>query len=169
MYMIGRTLHLHSAPTNLKGQLYVAFIRSKLAYCCQLWRPYAIKYIVMLEKVQQRATKFVLNDYNSDYRHRLHKLDLLPLMYWYEIQDLLFLIKCLQNPPDNFNIYDCISFVSSNTRRNQFMLQCNHTRTSRARHFYFNRVVKLWNSIQLQSTILFYQTPPNKHLSSQLR
>ena len=39
----------------------------------------------------------------SGYRERP---ELLPLMYWMEIQDLMFLIKNLQSPSDNFNILD---------------------------------------------------------------
>ena len=35
-----------------------------------------------IEQVQRRVTKFILNDYLSDYRSRLTKLELLPLMYW---------------------------------------------------------------------------------------
>ena len=41
--------------------------------------------ILLLEKVQRRATKVILNDYTSDYKSRLIKLQLLPLMYAYEL------------------------------------------------------------------------------------
>jgi len=34
-----------------------------------------------------------LADYSSSYKERLIKLDLLPLMYWLELQDVLFLIN----------------------------------------------------------------------------
>ena len=37
-------------------------------------------------------------------------------MYWVELQDLLFLIKCLKEPPNNFNLLKNISFVNSDTR-----------------------------------------------------
>ena len=71
------------------------------------------------------------------------ELDLLPLMHWYELQDLLFLIKCLQNQPDNINIYDHVKFVNSGTRRSNHTLQYNYTRITAARHFFFNHVVRL--------------------------
>ena len=35
---------------------------------------------VILEKIQRQATKFILSDYVSDYKTRLLKLDLVPLM-----------------------------------------------------------------------------------------
>ena len=95
LFMVRRTLRLTSAPVSIKKQIYLTLVRSKLTYCCQLWRPYLIKDITMLENVQRRATKFITSDNESDYKSRLLKLDLLPLMHWYELQDLLFLIKCL--------------------------------------------------------------------------
>jgi len=38
---------------------------------------------------QRRATKFILNDYNSSYFDRLKKLNLLPLMYIFELNEVL--------------------------------------------------------------------------------
>ena len=56
-----------------------------------------IKDTLTLEKVQRQATKFILNDYESDYKTRLLKLDLLPLMYILDFYDILF-IKDFQQP-----------------------------------------------------------------------
>ena len=41
--------------------------------------------ILLLEHVQRRATKYILNDYTSSYKSRLTKLNLLPLMCIYEL------------------------------------------------------------------------------------
>ena len=70
-------------------------------------------------------------------------------MYWHDLQDLLFLIKCMKNPPDNISlVLEFISFTSTNTRSGHHRkLQHHYRRTSPARHFYFNRVVKLWNTL----------------------
>ena len=46
-------------------------IRSQLTYCSQVWRPHLLKHIMSLERVQCRATKFILNDFSSDYKSRL--------------------------------------------------------------------------------------------------
>ena len=72
--------------------LYISLVRSKLLYCSSLWRPHLLEDIELLKKVQRRATKFILNDYTSDYKTRL---GMLPLMYIYEIADILFFIKSL--------------------------------------------------------------------------
>ena len=108
------------------------------------------KDILSIERVQRKATKFILNDYTSEYGTRLLSLHLLPLMHWFELQDIMFLVKCLQNPSDNMNINTYITFVSSITRAgsNGSKLRYNHNlRTSAGRHFYFIRVVRLWNSL----------------------
>ena len=145
---IKRLFQASPASIYLKKSLYISLVRSKLTYCSQLWRPHFIKDIAILENVQRRATKFILNNYTSDYKERLTALQLLPLMYWYELQDLLFFIKCLKDPPDNFNVSDYVSFVTTSTRGGRSnKLIYNHTRTTRARHFYFNRIVRLWNAM----------------------
>ena len=37
-------------------------MQSQFTYCYQLWRPYHIKEITIPERVQRRATKYILND-----------------------------------------------------------------------------------------------------------
>ena len=125
--------------------LYLSLVCSHLTYCCQLWRPRFLKDIANLESIQRRATKYILSDSTANYKDRLIALNLLPLMFWFDLQDIMFLLKCLKDPEDNFNIYRHITFVSSGTcatAHNQ--LRSNYNRTSTTRHFYFNRLVKLW-------------------------
>ena len=40
----------------------------------------------------RHATKVILNDYTFDYKSHLIKLQLLPLMYMYNLSDILFFI-----------------------------------------------------------------------------
>ena len=91
-------------PVNLKTQLYISLVRSHLCYCSQIWRPNLIKDITNLECIQRKATKFILNDYASDYKSRLEALQMLPLTLWFELQDIMFLVKCLQDQTDTLNI-----------------------------------------------------------------
>ena len=49
-------------------------------YCSPIWRPNLIYDITALERVQIRATKYVLNDFSSDYKFRLISLQILPSM-----------------------------------------------------------------------------------------
>ena len=135
---------------NAKKQLYIALVRSQFQYCSTLWRPQLIKDITMIERIQRRATKYILNDYNSSYKSRLQQLNLLPLMYNFELQDLLFLIKSLKSPTDNFNIHDYITFARGSTRSGLHQ-KLNHSRSQTAiqHHFYFNRIVRLYNSFPI--------------------
>ena len=70
---------------------------------------------------------------------KLTSLKLLLLMYWYKLQDMLFIIKCIKTPSDNFDIQKCISLVTCSTRsalhhKLKQKLYC----TSHYRHFFFN-------------------------------
>ena len=76
-----------------KKVLYVSLIRSKLLYCSPIWRPHLLTDIKALEDVQRRATKYILNNYDSNYRLRLLDLKLLPLMMVLEINDILLLLS----------------------------------------------------------------------------
>ena len=154
-----RTLHLHNAPMQIKKQLYLSIIRSRLTYCSQLWHPHQFKYINMLKNVQRRCTKFITNDYTSDYKSLLQRINLLPLMYWYDLLYLLFFVKCLKISPGNFNISDYVQFISSSTRNSSKQkLQFKYTRTSTTHHFYFNRIVRLWNAIPSTNTELSFDS-----------
>jgi len=82
----------------VKKILCLTLVWSRLTYCSQLWRPHLLKDICILERVQRRATKYILNDYSSSYKSRLVKLDLLPLMYQYELSDLLFSLNLTKIP-----------------------------------------------------------------------
>ena len=131
-----------------KKQLYISLVRSQLLYCSQVWRPCLIQDILLLERVQRRATKYILNDYTSSYRTRLLKLSMLPLMYIFELNDLLFFIKSMKNPSPHFDITKWIH-LNTNVTRSSTHLKLVHNRTkyNSSHHFYFNRLPRLWNSL----------------------
>ena len=146
--LIRRTFN-KTISTPAKFKLYTSLVRSQVLYCSPVWRPYLLKDIQRLEQLQRRATKYILNDYISDYKTRLTRLQLLPIMYILEIADILFLIKNLKNPTDSFNINNYISFSTSSTRSCGMKLRHNVSFTNKNRHFYFNRISRLWNSIPI--------------------
>ena len=79
-YFIRRSISSLST-TDLRRQLYLTLVRSNMVYCSQLWRPFLIKDVLCLEKVQRRASKFILYDYSTNYKQHLIKLGILPLSY----------------------------------------------------------------------------------------
>ena len=51
-------------------------------YCCSiLLCPNLIQGFTKIERLQRRATKYVLNDFSTDYKSRLTQLKLISLMY----------------------------------------------------------------------------------------
>ena len=114
----------------------------------QIWRPNLIKDILKLEKIQRRATKYILNDFTSNYKQRLQTLHMLPLMYILEINDIMFCVKSLKFPQVHFKILDFVSFAPSGSRsgsRNKMQhIRSNNYKSS---NFYFNRLPRLWNAL----------------------
>ena len=140
-----------SATTSIsaKKSLYLSLVRSQLVYCSQVWHPHLVKDIKLLEDVQRRASKFILNDYASDYKTRLLQLSLLPLsMIIYELNDLCFFVKSIKQPSSSFNILNYVSFSCNNTRSGSFLkLVQPLVLNNRHKHFFFIRIVRLWNSL----------------------
>ena len=68
-------------------------------------------------------------------------------MYFYEVRDILFFVKCLQDPEYNLNIHLFVSFSKSSRflRTNKLSHKLCHT--TAYCHFYFNRLVSLWNTL----------------------
>ena len=100
-------------------------------HCSVIWRPCLIKLIQLIERVQRCATKYILNDYISDYKSRLIKLQILPLAYILELNDIMFFICNLKHPHEGFNINNYISFASGDTRASaNHKLQHNRSSTN---------------------------------------
>ena len=143
-----RRIFKSSHPVTVKCKLYLSLVRPILTYCSLIWRPYLIADINTLEQIQRRATKYILNDFTSNYKNRLLKLSILPLMYQYEIADILFLIKSLKCPTNSFNINNHITFFTGSSRL-AIAHKIRHTFSSNNsnRHSYFNRIPRLWNAL----------------------
>ena len=58
-----------------------------------VWRPQFIKDIKVIDRVQRRATKFILDDYRSDYKSHMTSLNMLSLMMQFELNDICELSK----------------------------------------------------------------------------
>jgi len=47
---------------SAKRTLYLSLVKSQVTYYSIVWRPNLIKDITLIERIQRRATKFILND-----------------------------------------------------------------------------------------------------------
>ena len=70
-----------STQVSAKKELYLSLVRSQLAYCSPIWRPNQIQHILLLEKVQRRATKFILSNSSLNYKARLVYIIASPATY----------------------------------------------------------------------------------------
>ena len=82
--------------TEVRRTLYLALVRPLLGYATQIWAPQSIELIVKFERIQRRATKFILKlpySSNISYKSRLQTLNLIPICYWHELLDLTFFFQ----------------------------------------------------------------------------
>ena len=96
---------------SAKRLIYISLVRSQLLYCSPVWHPFLLSDIRCIENVQKRATRFIINDSTLGYKERLMNLNLLPLMMYFEIADIIFMVKCIKPPTPYFNISDYVTFA----------------------------------------------------------
>ena len=88
----------------IRRTLYLSLVRSHLGYATQVWVPQTVELVKRVERVQRRATKYILNVpfiCDTEYRDRLLATSLLSLSYWHEFLDVVFFYKANH---DIFNI-----------------------------------------------------------------
>jgi len=144
-----RRVFIDSHCVHTRKCLYLSLVRAKLLYCSPLWRPYLLKDIDSLERVQRRATKFILSDYTSNYKTRLMQLGMLPLMQIYEIADIMFFINSINNITLRFNILNYVDFSTGTTRSAGCKLYHKTASTNSVMNSYFYRLPKLWNCLPI--------------------
>jgi hypothetical protein len=84
--------------TRTRRTLYLSVVRAVLAYASRVWSSQSIGLIKRTERIQRRASKFILNlpyTCSESYRERLITLELMPLSYWHEYMDLDFFYKAI--------------------------------------------------------------------------
>ena len=78
--------------------------------------PYLIKNVNSLNKYNIEQQNFILNDFHSNYYYCLIKLEILPIMYMFELYDVMFFAKSLKYPSSSFRVTDYLSFIHCNIR-----------------------------------------------------
>ena len=126
-----RTLGLARIPTTKEWENYYSLVRPILEFSSNLWSPYTIKRKRLVENVQRRATKFIL-DYPQDltYADRLAKIKILPLEFRRDISDLCLLFKSRTGAiTTDVNKYICTfepGYQSRNYDKNNYNLIIKH-------------------------------------------
>ena len=89
-----RTIH----NTTTRRTIYLALVRSHLGYATQVWTPQSVELLTKGERIERRATKFILNlpfTCSVDYTSILQALQLLPICYWHEYLDMVYFFKVI--------------------------------------------------------------------------
>ena len=145
--------------TTVRRTLYLSLVRAQLCYGSQIWAPQTITAIQQAERLQRRATKFVLDlpfRCNTTYEERLLQLDLFPLSYWHEYLDMIFLFKLihgiitidnnlLPSPTNNSRV----TRSSSPTHLSFITTRCKTTTYQKS---YLSRSTRLWNTLPNELT-----------------
>ena len=83
--------------------LFKALVMSRLDYGCQLWSPYLIKHINMVEKVQRSFTRFISGMAGLSYTERLAVLKLYSLQRRRERYIVIYVWKILEGLVPNLS------------------------------------------------------------------
>ena len=126
--------------------LYIMLVRSHLEYASEVWSPKSVTLIKLIERVQRRATHILMPE--LEYKERLRRLDLLPLLHRREIKDLTTFYK-LKSGLYNCDIDSYVAFCSDTRLRStaQGKLKTPRCRTELFKASFFNRIVYLWNNL----------------------
>uniref|UniRef100_A0A1X7VH42 Uncharacterized protein n=1 Tax=Amphimedon queenslandica TaxID=400682 RepID=A0A1X7VH42_AMPQE len=77
----------------------------------------------------------------------LQSLQILPLMMYFEVNDISFFLSSVKAPNPAFDTLQFVSFSTSGTRSCGIKLQHQFSCSNSSRHFYFTRLPRLWNKI----------------------
>ena len=133
----------------VRRTLYLSLMKSQLSYATVVWSPASVKLRTILERVQRRATRWILRIGEMSYKQLLLTLDLLPLTYDRELRDLVFLYNCIFGYTD-LNIGRYVTFITHSQYRSKnpnLILKPAYCKTTIFQASFFNRNVKLWNFI----------------------
>ena len=127
-------------------------MKSQLSYAKQVWSPSQISLKTDIERVQSRATRWILQTRVGEmsYKDRLLALNLLPLIFDRELKDMVFFYKCLNN----------LTACHDHTRlSSSYSLKSPLCKTSTYQSSYFNKIAKLWNYMCKLSPPSNFSTP----------
>ena len=126
--------------------IYTTLIRPLIEYCVQVWSPYKIGYIRLLEGVQRRATKLVPNLKNLPYDERLRKLGLTRLTERRKRGDMIETYKILtgKEKVDSKKFFWPATFRGRSHSKKVYR---KYSKLNIRKYYFSQRVVKNWNTL----------------------
>ena len=158
-------------PDTFK-KLYTSMVRPHLEYGQCIWSPFLMKYINMIERVQERATKLVDGLSKQDYSERLKKLGLTTLRFRRIRGDLIEMYK-------HFHTYDNEAVTAPSFKRRerpsrhhkyQVVDRLRVKERGLRENSFYGRVAPLWNSLPREvaeaDNINIFKNRLDKHLEN---
>ena len=134
--------------------MYLALVRPHLGYATQIWAPQTKELTRQVERIQRRASKFILGlpfRCGLSYKDRLMKLNLLPLTYWHEYLDLIYFFKIVNGIVDiNPSVIPQVRLSrptrsTTNLGSNQFFTR--KCKTTTFQKSFLVRTTRIWNNL----------------------
>jgi hypothetical protein len=144
----------YSVNKDVKLLCYTALVRPLVEFSSQIWFCNNVKLLKLVESLQRRSTKYILNDFSMAYKERLVSLNLLPLCLRREFLDLTYFYNCCNDLLD-INPNCMPTFVSNSTYRtrqqaDELLLPIVIPKYSIYQGFYQNRIPRLWNTLPFE-------------------
>ena len=137
----------HTRDLNFLLQMYKTFVRPKLEYASDVWSPYILQDIDVIEKCQRLFTRRLPGMQGLTYSERLDRLSLQSLEVRRIISQLVMVYKIIHGlvdiPFDNlfkFTPYDC-------NRGHKYKLYLERPRLDIRKHFFCLKIVHVWNDL----------------------
>jgi hypothetical protein len=137
--IVKRCIGLNVNP-DIKLLAYKALVRPLLEYCSQIWSHNNKKSTLLIERVQRRATYFITNQYDINYKERLLLCNLLPLTMRREFLDL----TCFYNIKNGLIDLNIRSIFKCNDHELPKRIFC---KTEQYFKFFPCRIFNMWNFI----------------------
>ena len=121
-------------------------MRPTFEYCSNLWSPYRISDIVLIESVQKRFTKRLNYMSELQYADRLKELKAEPLEKRRLKCDMLMYYKIIHGLID-LPVEDFFSFRNGVTRNNGACIYRGPFQSNAERYYFNNRGINAWNAL----------------------
>ena len=129
----------HFSDIDFQPFTYKTYIRPLLEANTQLWSPYLLQDIDMVERVQRVFTRYLPGMNRLSYPERLEQLNLQSLEYRRIFFDLLLLFKIIHGVRKLLPV--------CTTRGHSFKIQMEHSRINSKKYFFTHRTTPIWNSL----------------------
>ena len=128
--------------------LFKSIVRPILEYANSAWDSSMRSQVNLIEGVQRKYTRHILEAKKLPYPERLKKLELPSLEYRRFRGDLIQVFKIAQEKYDRNSTNTLLQFnPNPRLRGHQFKITKSYTNKKQYQHFFSNRIVNQWNSL----------------------